>query len=440
MTTWSAAILRALNSAPDGVQVSPGESTRTPISQRARVSRRPPAHALAHLTNLLNNVSGLHQDASRRVFISGEKLLTHLDTAGRVSDLLGCSVNAAELEDITYYVKEALGGIGIVKEAVRNAFMERVEHIHKKQEELRQMEQEALNEANRLEREQCTKLGWDLAVTLEPKVARMEWASRSQKSRKYSWKEPILNTEQTNRTGVLVNEVWRQSSVDGNRKEPILDQSITSTPSAIHSQPQDLRVSISEPKHYPNDAPPAIPAKAAKRLSNLFPLTSPISDYDTDIEHEHESPGGVGLELTQSQLAFFRTASSTGSYPRRRKERGISRHGIESSDANRPVTPAQVNMVREPVPQEAPIPISLIIDEDALETNHRKSGSMFLQYEFPPKEPHSSVSRPASSVIPQNPVPGGANVDLLNTGPTPPLTPKEPKTAASLEDEISISA
>lgn len=435
VTTWSAAILRALNSAPEGVQVSPGESTGTPIPQRARISRRPPAHALAHLTNLLKNVNDLHQDASRRFFISGEKLLAHLDTAGRVSSLLGCTVNAAELEEITYYVKEALGGIGIVKEAVRNAFIERMEHINKKREELGQMEEEALKEANRLEREQCTKLGWDLAVTLEPKVAKMEWASKPPRPRKYSWKEPILNTEQTNRTGV-----WRgQSSVDGNRKESALDQGSTPPLSALHSQPQDLQRSVSEPKH-PNDVPPAIPAKAAKRLSSLYPPTSPASDYDTDIEHERESPGGVGLELTSSQFTFFRTASSSGSYPRsRRKERGTSRHNIESSDAIRPVTPAQVNMIREPVPQETPIPISkLIIGEGTPGTNPRKSGSLSLQCEFTLNEQQNSVLELASGVTPQDPITNNTNIDLLNTGPTPPLTPKEQKAAASLEDEASI--
>lgn len=426
VTTWSAAILAALNSAPDDAPVSPGEST---VSHQARTSRRPPAHALARLTNLFKNVNDLHQDASRRVFISGENLLAHLDTAGRVSSLLGCTMNAAELEEITYYVKEALGGIGLVKEAVRNAFIERMEHINKKREELMQMEQEALKEANRLEREQCTKLGWDLSVTLEPKVAKMEWASRPQRPRKHSWKEPILNTEQTNRPGVTINGVGRgQGSVD-NRKDLTLGQGSTSTLSALHN---DLRRSISEPKHRPNGAPPAIPAKAAKRISNLYPPASTISDYDTDIEHERESPGGVGLELAPSQFSFFRTASSSGSYPRsRRKERGTSKHGIESSDINRSVSPTQVNMIREPVPLETPIPISkLIIDEDALEANLQKGGSMFLQCEIPPPERQNSVPTP-----PQNPVAGGPNVNLLNSGPTPPLTPKD---TPSMEDKTSI--
>jgi len=462
VTAWSAAILQALNSASGEVQVHASDKSGSLTANRAKINRKPPPHALAHLTNLLRNANDLHLDASRRLFISGEKLLAHLDNSVRISNLLGCTGRATELEEITYYVKEALGGIGMAREAVRSTFNERMEVINRKREELMRLEQEALNEASKLEREQCTKLGLDLMVTLEPKFARIgDWISRPDKQRQNSWKEPmILIPEQLNTPREMGSFFppmpplrCEGRSAEHQAKGKLVDKNPTPTTPIDRGRPQEPRMSISKSKSpspttpRSDGVPPAIPAKAAKRLSNLYPPTSPILDYDTDIEHEREGPGGVGLELTLSQSGFPQTTVSSISRPRiLQKDQGLAsaNQGIENTDA-RPVTPAQVNMVREPIPQGTPIPISKLIEgEDSLEADVRGNvtiksmGKAFLNFHTEsvlPMERGKSVPAPTNrraeggrtSVAEKRHSAAVSGGGILNTGPTPPLTPKERK-------------
>jgi len=455
VTTWSTAILQALNSASGEVQIHASDSAGSPTAIRTKINRKPPPHALAHLTNLLKNVNGLHLDASHRVFISGEKLLAHLDNSIRISNLLGCTGRATELEEITYYVKEALGGIGMVREAVRGTFNERMEVINRKREELMRLEREALKEATKLEREQCTKLGLDLMVTLEPRFAKMDWSFRQDRQRRNSWKEPmILSPEQLGTPrgmGSFFSPIppvrSEERSAEHQSKGKAVDKTLTPTTPIDRGRPREPRMSISKSGNpspttpRSDDVPPAIPAKAAKRLSNLYPATSPILDYDTDIEHEREGPGGVGLELTLSQSGFPQTAASSISRSRTlRKDQGsLANQGTESTDA-RPVTPAQVNMVREPIPQGTPVPISkLIEEEDSLEAglwrnvSPRSIGNALLNLHTEPMERGRSVPAPTNRRAEEDGTSAAKRHSaavsgcVLNTGPTPPLTPKERK-------------
>lgn len=464
VTTWSASILQALNSASGEVQVTSSGTGRSPTTTRAKVNRKPQPQALAHLTKLLQNVKDLHQDASRRTFISGEKLLAHLDSSVRVSSLLGCTTRASELEEITYYVKEALGGIGIVRETVRSSFQERMEMISRKRDELMRLEQETLKEASRLEREQCTKLGLDLMSTLEPKFAKMEWAARPNRPRRNSWKEPsILSGEKTSLMGDTesffppVNTVPRKNSMSV-RKDKAADKTSTPTTPSDRGRNREPRMSISTSKNpspttpTANDIPPAIPAKAAKRVSRVYPPATSILDYDSDIEHEREGPGGVGLEFTMSQSGLPNTAASSGSLSIiKRKDQGTANQALVS-DA-RPVTPAQVNMVREPVPQATPVPISkLIEEEDTFGGDIRRNGStksmgnpflnLHLETVLPVVERGQSVPASANRVVAsgktctppagkRHSAGGGGGGVFSNTGPTPPLTPKENKSTAA---------
>ncbi|KAF8452970.1 hypothetical protein BGX38DRAFT_1179990 [Terfezia claveryi] len=454
-TTWSATILQALNSASGEVLINTCDNVGSPTATRTKINRKPPPHALAHLTDLLKNVNDLHLDLSHRVFISGEKLLAHLDNSIRVSNLLGCTGRATELDDITYYVKEALGGIGMVREAVRGTFNERMEVINRKREELLRLEREALKEASRLEREQCTKLGLDLMVTLEPKFAKMNWSFRPDTHRRDSWIGPMILGPGQFSTPRGMGSFFSPippvgSSAEHQEKGKAVDKTLAPTTPIDHGRPREPHMSISKsgnpsPTTPSEEVPPAIPAKAAKRLSNLYPPTSPILDYDTDIEHEREGPGGVGLELTFSQSGFPQTAASSVSRSRiLQKDHGsLANPGTESTGA-RPVTPAQVSMVREPIPQGTPVPISkLIEEEDPLEADIRRNISsrsmgnallgLFTESVLP-------VERGKSVPAPMNRRAGKDSISaaekrhsvavsgsVLNTGPTPPLTPKERK-------------
>lgn len=454
VTTWSTAILQALNSASGEVQVHASDSTGSPTATRTKINRKPSPHALAHLANLLKNVNGLHLDASRRVFISGEKLLAHLDNSIRVSNLLGCTGRATELEEITYYVKEALGGIGMVREAVRGTLNERMEVINRKREELMKLEREALKEASKLELEQCTKLGLDLMVTLEPKFAKMDWSFRPDRQTRNSWKESmILGPEQLNAPSVMgsfFSPMPPVRSEERSAEHQSKGKAVDKTPTPIdRGRPREPRMSIGKSGNpspttpRSDDVPPAIPAKAAKRLSNLYPPTSPILDYDTDIEHEREGPGGVGLELTLSQSGFPQTAASSVSRSRiLRKDQGnLTNQGTENTDA-RPVTPAQVNMVREPIPQGTPVPISKLIEgEDALEVDiwrnvsPKSMGNALLNLHTELVAPvERGKSAPAhtnrraeedGTLAAEKRHSTAVSGGVLNTGPTPPLTPKE---------------
>ncbi|KAF8428320.1 hypothetical protein EV426DRAFT_587341 [Tirmania nivea] len=470
VTTWSTAILQALNSASGEVQIHASDSAENSTATRAKINRKPPPHALAHLTNLLKNVNGLYLDVSRRVFISGEKLLAHLDNSIRVSNLLGCTGRATELEEITYYVKEALGGIGMVRETVRGAFNERMEAINGKREELMRLEQQALGEASKLEREQCTKLGLDLMVTLEPKFAKVDWSFRLDRQRRNSWKEPMILSPRQLSTPSGMGSSFppmpparsEERLAEHQSKGKAVDKTPTPTTPIDRGRPREPRMSISKSKNpspttpRSDDVPPAIPAKAAKRLSNLYPPTSPILDYDTDIEHEREGPGGVGLELTLSPSGFPQTSASSVSRSRilRKDQSSLTNQGTESTDA-RPVTPAQVNMVREPIPQGTPVPISkLIEEEDSLEVDIRSNIStrrlgntllnLHTEADLPVARgnwvpaPMSRRAEKDGTSAAEKSHSAAVSSGVLNTGPTPPLTPKERKVTSvhvSQEDE-----
>ncbi|RPB27539.1 hypothetical protein L211DRAFT_553236 [Terfezia boudieri ATCC MYA-4762] len=464
-TTWSATILQALNAASGEVQIHTCDNVGSPTTTRTKINRKPPPHALAHLTDLLKKVNDLHLDVSHRVFISGEKLLAHLDNSIRVSNLLGCTGRATELDDITYYVKEALGGIGMVREAVRGTFNERMEVINRKREELLRLEREAMKEASRLEREQCTKLGLDLMVTLEPKFAKMNWTCRPDTQKRDPLIGPmILGPEQFSTPrgmGSFFSPIPPVgSSAEHQQTEKAVDKTLAPTTPIDRGRPREPHMSISKSGNpspttpRSDDVPPAIPAKAAKRLSNL--PTSPISDYDTDIEHEREGPGGVGLELTLSQSGFPLTAASSVSRPRiLQKDHGsLANQGTESTGA-RPVTPAQASMVREPIPQGTPVPISKLIEEEhPLEADIRRNISprsmgnallgLFTESVLP-VERGKAVPAPMNrragkdgTLAAEKRHSAAVSGSVLNTGPTPPLTPKERKVTsvhASQENE-----
>ena len=242
---------------------------------------------------------------------------------------------------------------------------------------------------------------------------------------------------------------FRRKSTSPGRKEKgkayAADTSFTPSPSPIErGRPRESRNTISitrfDSHHHLSpitatstkqqqrdpDTPPAIPAKAPKRLSNLFlpTSTSPISDYDTDVEHEREGPGGVGLDVTFSQASYHgQPSSSVGSrgWPQRKNQKNfLQTQGIESG--NRPVTPAQVNMVREPVPDVPPVPIATLIvdEEDTPEILRDASGR---------KSASASVNNtPRTSMIEKRGSAASSSA-MLNTGPTPPLTPKDRRIA-----------
>ncbi|KAF8471885.1 hypothetical protein BDZ91DRAFT_716746 [Kalaharituber pfeilii] len=511
VSTWSKTILEALNSASGEVHVSgsangDSSSSGSGTPTRTRASMKPPPHAVAHLTSLMKNVGELQQDVTRRKFVSGEKLLGHLDNSVRVASLLGCNSRATELEETTYYVKEALGGIGIVREAVRGSLNERMEMINKRREELLRMEQDARNEASRLEKEECMKLGWDLATTLEPRLTlRTEWGMPVRPGRERrrwkAWNEGDVEggLEQEYLDEILGayspppsphkglrRESGPQGSLDRNRKGKgkAVDPEVSTPLDIDRGRQREPRISITSGNN-PNTSisfssfsnsstnnrtstastllndtpsiPPAIPAKAAKRLSNLYPPTSPISDYDTDVEHEREGPGGVGLELTLSQASFGQQQqqqSMASSVTKHRNESicGNSRAAggaVAGAGIPRPVTPAQVNMVREPVPQAPPIPISRLIEAEeiqpasgsALGTRRNSSVKSVVNISSctsastsTPTLPSQSASNPAQPGDQSRGTPAREerererkkrNSMPPSIGPTPPLTPKE---------------